>query len=64
MGAGKDELRAPGAMLVPCSHPDCAADPSRDVGPWMFWVDCLDPRLPDGPFICDSHGDHTSAQKA
>ena len=65
MQQSKDQLRAPGAVLVPCSHPECAADPARDVGPWMFWVDCLlDPRLPDGPFLCDSHGGPVSTEKA
>ena len=48
-----DDIRPTGTVTVPCSHPDCG--PSGDSGPWCFWVDALDPRLPDGPFLCPDH---------
>lgn len=38
-------LRPRGTVEVPCSGPNCR-------GEWYFWVEALDPRLPDGPFIC------------
>jgi len=44
-----DDLRPKGTVQVPCSHPDCVS------GGWEFWVDALDPRLPDGPFLCVEH---------
>lgn len=43
-----DSLRPRGTVEVPCSFPGCG---------WNFWVGALDPRLPDGPFICEMHGD-------
>lgn len=48
-----DDLRPKGTVQVACSHPDCANPP--DGGAWYFWVDALDPRLPDGPFLCSAH---------
>lgn len=39
----KDDLRPKGTVQVKCSTPGCE---------WEFWVDCLDKRLPDGPFYC------------
>lgn len=38
-----DDVRPKGTVQVKCSTPGC---------PWSFWVGCLDPRLPDGPFEC------------
>jgi len=55
-----DDLRTRGALLVPCSHPDCG--PSGDSGAWHFWIDCLDPRLPDGPFLCHDHDPATAGK--
>jgi len=43
-----DDLRPKGCVEVFCEQ--CKGD---DGSQWAFWVDCLDPRLPDGPFICD-----------
>jgi len=37
-----DDLRPKGTVEVLCSV--CKT--------WSFWVGCLDPRLPDGPFVC------------
>jgi hypothetical protein len=37
-----DDIRPRGTVEVHCSN-GCG---------WDFWVDSLDPRLPDGPFIC------------
>jgi len=48
----RDDLRPRGKVEVECQHPGCG---------WSFWLDPLDPRLPDGPFLCDEHdgsGDH------
>lgn len=39
----KDDIRPKGTVQVTC----------KECG-WDFWVYCLDPRLPDGPFICPS----------
>jgi hypothetical protein len=50
-----DELRPRGTVTVPCSHPNCQPEPGSDLSPWCFWVDALDPRLPDGPFLCPDH---------
>jgi hypothetical protein len=36
-----DDLRPNGTVEVCCV--ECG---------WSFWVDCLDSRLPDGPFVC------------
>ena len=47
-----DDIRPRGTVQVSCAHPDCGSDGS---GPWMHWVDALDPRLPDGPFLCHEH---------
>lgn len=41
-----DDLRPRGTVQVACSAPDC---------PFEFWVGSLDPRLPDGPFLCPEH---------
>jgi hypothetical protein len=41
-----DDIRPKGTVQVRCSFPGCE---------WEFWVDCLDPRLPDGPFYCSEH---------
>jgi hypothetical protein len=38
-----DDIRPKGTVQVPCSRPGCG---------WEFWVDALDPGLPDGPFVC------------
>lgn len=35
-----DDIRPRGTVTVTC------------VCGWSFWIDCLDTRLPDGPFIC------------
>lgn len=36
-----DDIRPRGTVQVKCSRCD-----------WEFWVEALDPRLPDGPFVC------------
>ena len=36
-----DDIRPKGTVEVACS-----------LCQWAFWVDCLDPRLPAGPFVC------------
>lgn len=41
-----DDLRPKGTVEVACSVPGCG---------WCFWVDALDERLPDGPFLCGEH---------
>lgn len=38
-----DDLRPRGTVQVPCA---CGCQ-------WEFWIDALDPRLPDGPFFID-----------
>lgn len=43
-----DNFRPKGCVEVFCEQ--CKGD---DGSQWAFWVDCLDPRLPNGPFICD-----------
>lgn len=45
-----DSLRPKGYVEVPCKF--CPKGPDGEQ--WFFWVDCLDPRLPDGPFICNN----------
>jgi hypothetical protein len=42
-----DDLRPKGSVEVECIM--CG---------WTFWVDCLDKRLPEGPFVCPTceHG--------
>lgn len=45
MKTSKDDIRPKGTVEVPCTGADCQ-------GEWWFWVDCLDPRLPLGPFTC------------
>jgi hypothetical protein len=43
-----DTLRPKGTVEVRCGYPDCGV---------CWWLDPLDPRLPDGPFDCgDDHG--------
>jgi len=44
-----DNLRPKGCVEVSCKL--CPKGPNGEE--WVFWVDCLDPRLPDGPFICN-----------
>lgn len=39
----EDDIRPRGTVEVKCSAPDCG---------WCFWLDALDPSLPDGPFLC------------
>lgn len=39
----RDDIRLKGTVEVVCK-----------VCQWSFWVDCLDPRLPAGPFVCPS----------
>lgn len=39
---GRETLRPRGTVEVTCS---CG---------WTFWIDPLDPRLPDGPFPCST----------
>jgi len=39
----KDDLRAKGTIMFQCSG-KCG---------WDVFVDCIDPRLPDGPIFCD-----------
>lgn len=47
----RDDVRPRASVEVPCAT--CPpADENGEFGPWCFWVDPLDPRLPDGPFIC------------
>lgn len=50
-----DDVRPRGTVMVPCSTCPVDADGAR----WCFFVDALDPRLPDGPFVCPTcaHGD-------
>lgn len=45
-----DDLRPKGTVEVPCATCPVGENGER----WFFWVDALDPRLPDGPFICPS----------
>lgn len=50
----KDDVRPRKSVEVPCSGkgwPCCE-------GGWAFWVDALDSRLPNGPFICSSCSTH------
>jgi len=37
----KDDIRPKGSVEVMCHK--CG---------WAFWIDCLDPLLPDGPYVC------------
>lgn len=43
-----DKIRPRKTVEVECSGPGW---PCRQ-GRWLFWIDCLDQRLPDGPFVC------------
>ncbi len=54
-----DSIRPRGTVEVPCATCDtpemyCSRCPPLpgDGGQTYFFVDALDPRLPDGPFIC------------
>jgi hypothetical protein len=48
-----DDLRPKGAVEVECA-----------VCHWHFWVYCLDPRLPEGPFVCsDCSGNETTEKE-
>lgn len=44
-----DDIRPKGTVQVKCSDATCV---------WQFWIDPLDPRLPEGPFYCGAN--HTS----
>jgi uncharacterized C2H2 Zn-finger protein len=44
-----ENLRPKGTVAVPCSGRFCKCE---DGGVWVFFVEALDPRLPDGPFLC------------
>lgn len=55
------DIRPKGTVEVPCAKCDapgkwCAGcfPQGRPPGKTFFWVDALDPRLPDGPFVCSS----------
>jgi len=37
----QDDVRPSGTIEVICV--ECG---------WSYWLDCLDSRLPDGPFVC------------
>jgi len=37
-----DDIRPKGTVEVQCT-----------VCGWWYWLDPLDPKLPDGPFICE-----------
>lgn len=41
-----DDIRPRGTVQVQCSVDGCD---------WEFWVDCLNSRLPNGPFLCSDH---------
>lgn len=56
----QDDIRPRGTVTVPCSHPDCGHDLANAKGAWCFWVVALDPRLPDGPFLCWDHDPATA----
>lgn len=48
------DIRPRGTVEVRCSHPDCGL---------CWWIDPLDPRLPNGPFDCGStHEDDRELQ--
>lgn len=42
----RDDLRPCGTVEVRCQVAGCG---------WAWWVDPLDPLLPDGPFLCHEH---------
>lgn len=47
MNAAKiDDIRPRGSVEVQCGIAGCE---------WWFWLDPLDRRLPDGPFLCHEH---------
>ena len=48
-----DDIRPKTTVEVQCSHPECG---------WSFWIDALDPRLPDGPFFCGEHDKDLAAK--
>ncbi len=48
---GTDSLCPPDCIEVRCSGKDDDGAACR----WSFWVDKADHRLPDGPFLCDTH---------
>lgn len=48
----KDDIRPKGTVQVPCSGLGCVI--ADGEGYWEFWVDSLDPRLPNGPFKCEA----------
>lgn len=50
-----DDIRPSKTVEVECSVPGCG---------WSFWVDALDPSLPDGPFLCAEHDPNFSGEKA
>jgi hypothetical protein len=41
-----EDIRPKGSVEVHCQGEGCQ---------WSWWVDALDPSLPDGPFLCDEH---------
>lgn len=47
----KDDITPKGCVTVRCQGVGLLGDQCR----WEFFVDALDPRLPDGPFLCDEH---------
>lgn len=55
-----DDIRPRGYVMVPCAHPECAG--TGESGAWHHWVDALDPRLPDGPFLCWDHDPATAGK--
>lgn len=58
-----ESLRPRGTVEVACFEcaqgqnlcQQCTWEPGEPPsGPSYFWVDALDSRLPDGPFVCDA----------
>lgn len=49
-----EDIRPPKTVQVPCSVPGCE---------WEFWVEALDPRLPNGPFLCAEHDPNFTGEK-
>lgn len=43
MSSIDDDIRPPGTIEVQCVQCE-----------WFFWMDPMDPLLPDGPFVCPS----------
>ena len=53
MTSNKDDIRPLGTVEAKCSSCE-----------WHFWLEALDPRLPDGPFICPQCSGNDSGEKA